>query len=330
MVHFHGCCANEESQKLIEQAHVGGFIYYTWANELSSPNQVQKLSRGLQKQSPLPLFLAVDQEGGRVARLQNGFTSFSSNQEIASKGNPLLAEETAYRIGCELKQVGINVNFAPVIDVNSNPDNPIIGNRSFSNDPQIVTSFGKMAIAGYKRSGILCALKHFPGHGDVKQDSHLELPTVERTRDELEAVELLPFKALCKEAPCIMTGHILVPALDSEYCATTSKKILTQLLRKEMEYEGLIFSDSLVMRGLTSKYPSIDEAAIAAINAGCDVLVLGGKLLNEENRGFELTPDQVILLHERLVRGVKNGEISLEQVNSAFERILKAKEACKA
>lgn len=322
IVHFNGEECNPDATRLIHDAHVGGFIYYNWSNRLSSPPQVKNLSHQLQEEATIPLFIAVDQEGGRVTRLKEGFTQFPSNGEVGKTGDPSIAEHNAFVTGQELKQVGINMNLAPVVDVNVNPQNPVIGDRSFGSDPQTVIAFASQALEGYKRAGVLCVMKHFPGHGDVTVDPHKDLPIVDKPIYSLEKVELAPFAAL--NAPAIMTAHILVPTLDPDNPATTSKAILTDLLRNKIGYDGVIMSDSLVMEGLLKQYSSIEEAAIAAINAGCDVLILGGKQLLANHEGYELDVDDVIRIHKALVNAAKLGKIDIDE---SVNRILKLKES---
>jgi beta-N-acetylhexosaminidase len=293
MVHFHGEFANEDARSLIQDAKVGGIIYYNWSNGLSSPEQVQALSAGLQKlaresRASIPLFIAVDQEGGVVARLNNGFTVFPGNKALGMTGDPNLAEASALAMGQELQAVGVNMNFAPVVDVNINPRNPVIGIRSFSDNPETVVAFGKRALQGYNRAQIIATLKYFPGHGDVEVDSHEDLPIVNKPIEELEQVELLPFARLASSADTIMTAHILVPALDAENCSTLSEKTLSYL-KTTLGFQGVIITDSLVMEGVLKKCRTVDEAAIQALNAGCDILLLGGKQLVGGHTNLELS-----------------------------------------
>jgi len=329
MVHFTGEKANDEAEILIQETKVGGIIYYNWCNGLYSPKQIQRLSSGLQKftqsnKNPIPLFIAVDQEGGAVSRLKDGFRKFPSNQVIAESFDPRSAREAALSMGLEMKAVGINMNLAPVVDVNSNPLNPVIGVRSFSSRPETVLAFGAEALNGYKQAHIIATLKHFPGHGDTSIDSHEDLPIVRKSKEELNELELLPFRGLAKDADAIMTAHILVPAFDRENCSTLSENTLTYL-REAIGFQGVIVSDSLVMRGILKKCHTPDEAAIQALKAGCDLLILGGKLLVGEYKGFELTALDVQRIHRSLADAVKTGRISEERVDQAVQRILDLK-----
>jgi len=330
MAHFHGEEANEDAKALIQEIHLGGIIYYNWANGLTSPQQVLKMSEGLQKLAQatrlsIPLLIAADQEGGVVARLNKGFTIFPGNKALAMTESPELAEFSALAMGQELLAVGINMNLAPDVDVNCNPRNPVIGVRSFGDSPETVVAFGKRALEGYRQSGVISSLKHFPGHGDVGTDSHIDLPVVNKSREQLAKVEFFPFAQLASQADTVMTAHVLVPALDPDNCATLSSKIL-DFLRKEIGFQGVILSDSLVMQGVLKKTGSIDEAAIQALKAGCDILILGGKQLVGGNVKMEMTVADVQRVHKNLVEAVKKGRISEERLNQAVQKVLKLKD----
>ena len=317
-------------EPLSNKRKVGGIIYYNWANGLHSPEQIQALSQGLQtladtNQHPIPLLIAVDQEGGVCARFTKGFTIFPGNKALGMTANTALAEAAAYAIGEELKAVGVNMNLAPVVDVNTNPRNPIIGVRAFGDNPDIVAEYGQKALDGYRQSHIIATLKHYPGHGDVEIDSHEEMPVVRKSLDNLQANELVPFAKLAPNADAIMTAHILVPALDPDYCSTLSKKTLGYL-RDTIGFNGVIISDSLVMDGVLKKCETVDEAAIQALNAGCDVLLLGGKLFQGALTGFELSVADVRRIHASIVAAVKSGRVDTARLDEAVARILQLKE----
>lgn len=329
MVHFNGEKANKDAEILIQKVHVGGIIYYNWANGLDSPKQVLILSTDLQKlnaqnRHPIPLLIAADQEGGIVARLTNGFTVFPGNKALGMTEEPELAELSARAIGQELSAVGINFNLSPVVDVNNNPRNPVIGIRSFGDSPCVVTSFAKSALQGYHKEGIITSLKHFPGHGDVEIDSHQDLPVIKKTLQQLQNIELLPFSELALQADTIMTAHIMLPLIDPINCATLSKDIL-DILRKEIGFEGVIISDSLVMEGLLKNCASVEDGAVRALNAGCDILMLGGRQLDGKNENLELTVTDIERIHQNLVHAVNKGIISEQRLNEAVQRILDLK-----
>ncbi|CCB87409.1 uncharacterized lipoprotein ybbD [Parachlamydia acanthamoebae UV-7] len=330
MVHFYGTEANGDAKKLIQDFHIGGIIYYEWANGLADAQQVQILSRGLQslaqeRAHPIPLFLAIDQEGGVVNRLKNGFTQFPGNYALGQIKKAGDAEACAYATGLELKSVGINVNLAPVVDVNCNEKNPIIGIRAFGSSPKDVASLGKEMMEGFRKSSILSVLKHFPGHGDVEVDSHQALPCLNKTRGELDQVELYPFHQLLPLSEAVMTSHLFVPALDAKTCITFSCDAVTQVLRKEMGFEGVILTDSLAMQGCLGQSQGVVDAAIQSFKAGHDVLLLGGKQLLGEGGGFEITIDEIAKIHQTLVFLVQTGEISEQRLDASVRRILAAK-----
>lgn len=330
MVHFHGEIANDEAKILVQDIGVGGIIYYQWANGLNSPEQVQQLSAGLQalalkNRLSIPLFIAADQEGGIVARLNKGFTVFPGNQALGETNHPKLAEMAALATGKEMHAVGVNMNFAPVIDVNINPRNPIIGIRSFGNHPEKVALFGSHALEGFKQAKIIASLKHFPGHGDVEIDSHEDLPIINKSMQELEKIELLPFAKLAPSADVVMTAHLLVPALDSENCSTLSEKTLNYL-KNDLGFQGTIITDSLVMEGVLKSCQTVDEAAIRALNAGCDIILLGGKQLIGGDAQLELGVNDIRRIQRSLVHAIKNGRITEARLNQAVEKVLKLKE----
>ncbi|MBA2368910.1 MAG: beta-N-acetylhexosaminidase [Candidatus Protochlamydia sp.] len=325
MVHFYGEVGNAEAEKLIRQINVGGIIYYNWSNGLHSPQQVQALSQSLQNLSrdtrlSIPLLIAVDQEGGAVARLTNGFTVFPGNKAIGMTGDSNLAKEAACTMGKELFKAGINLNFAPVADINGSIK-PVLETRCFGDNPEIVIAFAQKALEGYREAGILSTLKHFPGHGSVEIDSHFDLPLVLKSMEELRQVDLLPFAKLASEADAIMTAHLLVPAFDRDNCSTLSKKTLSYL-REKIGFKGMIVTDSLVMEGVLKKCGSVAEAAILALNAGCDLLLLGGKQLHGEKACYELTVEDIARIHKSIVDAVKSGRILETRLDEAIEKIL--------
>lgn len=326
IVHFCGQEMNQEAERLIEEAYVGGFTYYTWANGLTSPLQVQRISRSLQEKSSRPLFLAVDQEGGRVSWLKEGFTAFPDNETVGMTQDPSLAEACAFAIGEELRAVGINVDFAPVVDVNSNPMNQVIGSRSYGSSPEKVALFGASALEGFHRAGIFVTLKHFPGLGDTKIDSHLAFPRLDKSEEEIFKVELYPYQQLAKKTDLIMTAHVLIPALDPDQIATLSSKILQDLLRKELSYEGVIISDSLVMGGFRESVPDLEEGALRAFEAGCDLLILAGGRLPGGQESLELSVDEILRIHKAFVKAVQSERISIERVDASLRRIFQLKE----
>lgn len=329
VVHFHGESVNEDAQRLIQGVKVGGIIYYNWANNLTSFDKVHSLSNDLQSLAsenkiPIPLLITTDQEGGIVSRLSNEFTLFPGNKALGILKDENFAKDIFFAMGRELRCSGINMNLAPVVDINTTLKNSI-GSRSFGATPETVIAFGKKALEGFKEAGILTVLKHFPGHGDVEIDSHFALPIVTQSIERLENHALLPFSALAHQTDAIMTAHLLVPAFDPDHCATLSPIILGYL-RDTIGFQGVIISDSLVMEGVLQKYTTVEETAIQALNAGCDILLLGGKLLNDSFFDRELSVDRIEEIQQSIIHAVQTGRISIRRVDEAVQRILKLKE----
>ena len=235
----------------------------------------------------IPLLIAVDQEGGVVNRLKNGFTLFPSNYAVGLSGELGWGKECARIMGQELKAVGVSMNLAPDADVCTNRSNPVIGIRAFSSDPSEVAFWVSSALQGYREAGIVAALKHFPGHGDASVDSHEAVPLIPKNRDELDRCELLPFRELAGEADAILTAHLMFPALDPDHCATFSKKIMEGVLREEFNFQGVIMTDSLAMQGILSQCSSLEEAVLKSLEAGHDLILLGGKQLLATQNGLE-------------------------------------------
>lgn len=326
IVHFNGKEANEEARVLIEELHVGGFIYYNWSNGLDDPEQVAKLSKGLQSLAKIPLWIMVDQEGGPVKRLRDGFFEMPGNREIANKAEPGFAYECARRMGEEMRAVGINMNLAPVVDITSDSSNAILKNRTFGHNIYEVIFFATELLQGYADAKIIPVLKHFPGYGNVEADPHSSLSINPHDRDWLDEIDLRPFRELGPIAPAIMTAHIRVPALDPDHSATLSKKILTDLLREEYGYQGLVISDSMVMQGLLDDCLDVEEAAIRAVNAGCDLLIYGGRRLNGPEGEAEFRLSVLRSVHTALVEAIRSGKISETRIDESIQRILSAKQ----
>ncbi|WP_114312317.1 glycoside hydrolase family 3 N-terminal domain-containing protein [Thermus caldifontis] len=220
------------------------------------------------------LLLLVDQEGGPFTSYREGVVRFPSAMALSASGDEGLVQRVGWALGCQVRRLGADVNLAPVLDVNTNPNNPIIGLRSFGADPERVARMGLAFARGVLRSGAKPVGKHFPGHGDTGVDSHLDLPRVDKPKEALEGVELLPFRRyVAAGMPALMTAHILFPALDPKYPATLSARILTGLLRKEMGFSGSILTDDLAM-GAIRRHFGAGEAAVLAVKAGADLLLL--------------------------------------------------------
>ena len=299
----------------VEENHVGGFIVGTARGPLgierSQVYPTAELTNELQRRAKVPLLIGADFESGTGMRLDEG-TSFPSAMAVGATNDPKLAYEIGKVIALESRAAGVHWIFAPDADVNNNPDNPIINTRSFGENPKSVGEFVAQEIRGIEENGGLATAKHFPGHGDVSVDSHLALPTVPGDRKELEATELVPFRAaIGASVGSVMPGHLAVPAFepDASVPATTSRNILTGLLREELKYKGLVVTDAMDMGGVTSRYPP-GEAAVRAVEAGADVLLMPP------------VPDAAMVGLERAVR---SGRITEKRVDESVRRILQAK-----
>ncbi len=258
----------------------GGVILFV--GNIVSPSQLHEFVGTLQHHAATlglpPLLVAIDQEGGIVSRLPEPWLTVPSQMAQGATGDPAAARSCAAITGRQLRAMGITVNLAPDLDVNSDPRNPVIGTRAFGDDPTLVARFGVAAVEGYREAGVIATAKHFPGHGDTAVDSHIGLPVVRKDRDRLDAVELAPFAAaIAAGIPAIMTSHILFPALDDSQPATLSRRILTDLLRAEMGFTGVIMTDALEMRAIAERF-GLAESACLAKAAGADIVMPLGRL----------------------------------------------------
>ena len=303
----------DTSRQAIQANPVGGIIYF--ADNLQSRDQCQAMLSGLQEASPLGLFLSVDEEGGTVARLGSnpamGTTDFGDMADIGASGDPEQAYQVGATIGGELLELGFNLDFAPVADVYSNPDNPVIGRRAFSSDPEVAAEMVAACVEGFGDSGILCTLKHFPGHGDTATDSHYGAARSDKTLEELECCEFLPFQAgIQAGAGLVMVGHISLPAVTGDDTpACLSRDIVTGLLRQQLGFEGLAVTDSLSMQAITDAY-SPGETAVLALQAGMDLLLMPSDL--------EGAVDGVLA-------AVDSGALTEDRIDESVLRILSTK-----
>ncbi len=270
---FAGTELADDTSAFLSQARIGGVVLF--AANYESPAQVTTLINQVQecRAGDLPLWITVDHEGGKVQRFKEGFTRLPEADLIAKKDSPKLLFELSEMIAAELKAVGINVNFAPVADINSNPKNPVIGTRAYGEDEDTVSKMVSAFVRGHLHQGVQPCVKHFPGHGDTTIDSHFALPKVEDTLAALHDREFRPFvKAFKSGCRWVMTAHLMNPNLDPKYPATLSKRVLTEILRDEMRYTGLIVSDDLEMKAIADHFGP-EEAPRMAIEAGCDLLI---------------------------------------------------------
>jgi beta-N-acetylhexosaminidase len=316
-----------EFRSLAREFQLGGVILF--ARNIEAPAQVAELSEDLQTLAiETPLWVSVDQEGGRVARLRAPFTEWPPMVTLGRSGDPALAARFASALAAELRAVGITLNYAPVLDVHTNPLNPVIGDRALAEDAMMAGTLGVAIINGLQGQGVAACGKHFPGHGDTATDSHEELPVVEHPPDRIRRVECLPFReAIRANVAFIMTAHVLVPSLDEEKPATLSPAIVRGLLREELDYNGVILTDDLEMEALARNYTPA-ESAVEAIAAGCDgVLVCRntpGLRAHPERRSADI--DLQVGVIEALIHAVEDGRIPYARVEDALKRQRAAKE----
>jgi len=276
VVGFDGPRLTESCQNFLEQWELGGVILFK--RNIESLEQVQALNESIYETAQVTPIVSVDHEGGRVFRLPEPFTDFPPmaclGERCAQEQITELAQEVGRAFGTELRAAGFNLDYAPVLDVDSNPDNPIIGDRAFGKDPEQVAQVALEFLKGLQETGVLGCGKHFPGHGDTTEDSHLTLPKVEKTLEELEAGELIPFRqAVQHNIPLLMTAHVVYSALDPDWPATLSDEILNGLLHQKLGFVGLVASDDLFMKGISEKWP-VEEAAERFLKVGGDLLLL--------------------------------------------------------
>jgi beta-N-acetylhexosaminidase len=303
-----------EMRSMAREFDLGGVILF--ARNVEAPDQVAEVSRQAQTLAgELPLWVSVDQEGGRVARLKSGFTLWPPMLTLGRSGDEQLAVRFAAALASELKAVGISLDYTPVLDILTNPKNPVIGDRALAERAEDVARLGRAIITTLQSAGIAACAKHFPGHGDTSTDSHHELPVIEHPPDRIDAVELVPFRAAIQaHVAAIMTAHILIPALDDERPATLSPRIVDGILKRQLEYTGPVFSDDLEMKAIGSTY-GVPEAAVAAIGAGCDVVLLCGA-----------SQETQVATFEALIRALEGGTLPVKRVEDALERHRRAKE----
>jgi beta-N-acetylhexosaminidase len=305
-VGFHGKAVTDDLSRLLSLG-VGGVIFFS--RNVGQPVEVAELTRAIKRQAGRPISIALDQEGGKVARLRQGFSELPSMRLLGETGSAELAREIGALIGRELRAVGFDMNYAPVLDVDTNPDNPVIGSRAFGRTPERVSEFGLALAAGLESVGVAACGKHFPGHGDTNRDSHLELPRLSHSLERLRRVELQPFAAaVAARIPALMTAHVIFEPLDPVYPATMSRAVLRGLLREEMRYDGLVVTDDLEMRAIADHY-TVEEAVVRGLDAGVDQFLCC--------HTAELAQRAI----EALVHAVERGTISREALATANRRV---------
>ncbi|WP_347403244.1 beta-N-acetylhexosaminidase [Gracilibacillus dipsosauri] len=306
-----GTSANQKTKELIHKYKIGGIILY--AENIETSKQTLQLLNQLKMENednPQPLLLGIDQEGGDVSRLPKEIIHIPTNQEIGARNNSQFSYEIGTLLGKELNAFGFNLNFAPVLDVNSNPNNPVIGDRSFSNDTDVVSKLGIKTMKGIQSQNVISVIKHFPGHGDTSVDSHLNLPVVDKSLEQLDELELLPFKeAIDNGADAVMIAHLLLPKIDGKFPSSMSKKVITDILREQLAFDGVVISDDMTMNAITNNY-DMKEAAVESVLAGSDIILVA----HDYNK--------IIATVDTLKQAVIKGEISEDRINESVRRII--------
>ena len=317
MTGFPGLEMTEEFRQSVREYKIGNVILFQ--ENVRDRHQLKQLCRDIQdfirQETGHSAFIAIDQEGGIVTRLKADAVNIPGAMALGATGDPENAYVMGKLIGQELRSLGPNFNFAPSVDVNCNRKNPVIGVRSYGDDPVSVGRFGARAIQGFLEGGVLSTAKHFPGHGDTDLDSHLALPCVDKSMEELERMELIPFRAAVEAGvPAVMTSHILYPQIEPEHIpATMSRRIMTGILREKLGFQGIIVSDCMEMAAIRSHY-GISEGTLAAFKAGVDLV--------------EITHHPLWCAEAavRVLEAAEAGELDMDEMDASVNRIL----ACKA
>jgi len=315
MVGIEGDVLGDDAKQLIQQHHVGGIILFK--RNIDNPVQTLSLINELKRTNSankIPLFLSVDEEGGRVSRMPDQLKKLPTSGRIGEINDNELSFEIGRLLGQELKAFGFNMDFAPVLDINSNPKNPVIGDRAFGTTPDLVSRLGIQTMKGIQSQNVISVVKHFPGHGDTSVDSHIGLPSFYHDYERLKNFELIPFAdAIKNKADAVMIAHILLPNIDPEHPASLSRAVITDILRKDLNFQGVVITDDLTMGAITQNY-DLGEAAVKAVNAGSDIVLVCHSIEMEM---------QVI---NALTNAVEAGQISTERIDGSVYRILKLKQ----
>ena len=318
---FQGPALTESFRQLVRQYKIGNVILFR--HNVVDNAQLRALCADIQQlvqsETGHPAFITIDQEGGMVSRLGADAVVTPGNMAVAATGDPVSARIAAQITARQLRGLGVNLNLAPVLDVNSNARNPVIGVRSFGDDPTRVADFAREAVLGYQNENVCCCGKHFPGHGDTAVDSHLGLPCIDRSFDELMQRELKPFIAGIEAgAPAVMTTHILFPQIEPEHIpATMSRRIMTGLLREKLGFGGIIISDCMEMGAIKKFYGTVN-GVLAAMKAGVDLVFVSQ------------TPALAAEAMQNARRAAENGELDLAELDVSVQRLLEAKAQCAA
>ncbi|GIP40107.1 glycoside hydrolase family 3 [Paenibacillus sp. J31TS4] len=315
LVGIDGQTMDENAKKLVATHRVGGIILYK--PNIANASQTYGLLNALKeanKEGKAPLFLSVDQEGGKVSRMPEEFAKLPGAAEVGCSNDAGYARRIGASLGEEVKTLGFNMNFAPVLDINSNPANPVIGERSLGSKAELVGRLGIAEMKGLQETGVVPVVKHFPGHGDTSVDSHLELPVVAKSLEELKALELQPFREAVKEgADAVMIAHILLPKLDPDHPSSFSRRIITGLLREELGYKGVVITDDMTMGAIIGHY-DLGQAAVQSVQAGTDILLVA----------HEYAKATAVL--DALKQAVAQGKLDEARIDESVARILRLKD----
>ncbi|MDQ0656754.1 beta-N-acetylhexosaminidase [Paenibacillus sp. W2I17] len=313
-----GTTLDDQAKQMITDQKVGGIIFY--ANNVSTLEGTAKFVQSIKEanqSNPVPIFMSVDQEGGKVSRMPETVESIPSSRKVGETKDSALAETMGELLARQVQLAGFNVDFAPVLDVNSNPKNPVIGDRSFGSSAELVSRMGIAEMKGLRSEGIIPVVKHFPGHGDTSVDSHLDLPVVNKTEKQLAELEWIPFQAAVKEqVEAVMVAHILFPKLDPDHPASLSDVIIGEHLRGKFNYDGVVITDDLSMGAIAKNY-KLNEAALATVKAGSDILLVAHSYESAKT------------IFDTLISAVKSGKITESRIDESVYRILALKQQYK-
>lgn len=311
---FDGLTAPDYFLDWLREGRLGGVILFS--RNVESPQQLAALTRELHAAAKFPLLISIDQEGGTVARLRDGFSESPGARALASirDNTEAIIEDVSYVLAAEMAALGINWTYAPVVDVTYNADNPTVGTRSFGTDPEEIATLAAAAVRGFQRGGVAACAKHFPGLGDTAIDTHLALPRLNTPLDKLRAVDLMPYHVtIANGLATIMTTHTIFTTLDSEYPATMSPVVIQRLLRDELDFQGVVTTDCMEMKAIDDNYP-IAESVVAAALAGVDIIL------------FSHTAEKQAEAYENLLAAVEDGRVPLSIVDAANERVARLKQ----
>lgn len=314
MIGVDGTSMDQTAERLIKDRHVGGVIFYQ--DNLKSIGDAVKLVNDLKAandKGAAPLLLAVDQEGGKINRMPADFEAIPDSLTVGKSNDASLAKALGGLLADELRVMGLNLNFAPVLDINSNPKNPVIGVRSFGNSPEIVAKMGVAEMQGLQEAGVIAGVKHFPGHGDTSVDSHRELPVVRKSLEELQKFEWVPFQSAIEGgADVVMAAHILFPRIDNEVPASLSKIVIGDQLRGTLGFDGVVITDEMTMGAIANNY-GIVNGSLKAILAGSDIVIVAHDYSKMQS------------VYDKLLKSAKDGTLSEQRIDESVRRILSLK-----